>query len=293
MNAVLRRVAREGRAELARLSAGDGTEALAVRHSHPDWLVALWSAELGRPAAEALMAADNQPAERCVRVNRLRATVAQAQAALAADGIVARPPAAGGDGGSPATPDALLIEGGPIESSAAFAQGLVTPQSRASQLAAIVAAAPLVDEGRGARRRPLRGARRQGLAARGAPAGRAHRRRSTTTPAGRPRCGRTSTRLGADERVAVIERDVLDLGADRSLRGAYQAVLLDDAPCSGLGTLASRADLRWRRRPVDVARLAALQARLLAGAAALVRAGRQPDLLRLHADACRDASKAN
>ena len=70
----------------------------------------------------------------------------------------------------------------------------------------------------------------------------------------------------------MVERDVLDLGADRRLRGAYQAVLLD-APCSGLGTLASRADLRWRRRPVDVARLAALQGRLLVGAAALVAPG--------------------
>ena len=47
MNAVLRRVAADGRAELARLSAADTTEALALRYSHPDWLVALWVHELG------------------------------------------------------------------------------------------------------------------------------------------------------------------------------------------------------------------------------------------------------
>ena len=265
VNAVLRRVAGEGRAELARLSAGESTEALAVRESHPDWLVALWSVELGRTAAEALMAADNRPAERCVRVNRLRATVAKAQAALAADGVIARPAAADDP---PATPDALLIEGGALESSTAFADGLVTPQSRASQLVALVAAGPL-DAGSAGRVADLCAA----------PGGKASQL-AALLPEARidavdddPRRAAALranlSRLGAAERVAVVERDVLELGADQALQGAYEAVLLD-APCSGLGTLASRADLRWRRRPVDVARLAALQERLLAGAAALV-----------------------
>ena len=49
--------------------------------------------------------------------------------------------------------------------------------------------------------------------------------------------------------------------------------MLLDAPCSGLGTLSSRADLRWRRHAADVPRLAALQARLLARAAATVKPG--------------------
>ncbi len=38
----------------------------------------------------------------------------------------------------------------------------------------------------------------------------------------------------------------------------FDRVLLD-APCSGLGVLSKRADLRWRRRPADVAAAAALQ----------------------------------
>jgi len=267
VNAVLRRVAGEGRAELARLSSGDSTEALAVRESHPDWLVALWSAELGRDAAEALMAADNLPAERCVRVNRLRATVAEARAALAADGIDARPAP-----GDPAmAPDALLIEGGPLESSAAFADGLITPQSRASQLAALIAAAP-VDAASAVRVADLCAA----------PGGKASQLAALLPAAcidavdDDPRraaaLGANLARLGAAERVAVVQRDVLELGADPTLQGIYEAVLLD-APCSGLGTLASRPDLRWRRRPVDVARLAALQGRLLAAAAALVAPG--------------------
>src|SRR5436309_2147350 len=37
----------------------------------------------------------------------------------------------------------------------------------------------------------------------------------------------------------------------------FDAVLVD-APCTGLGTLARHPELRWRRRPEDAARLAAL-----------------------------------
>src|SRR5690606_41532096 len=48
---------------------------------------------------------------------------------------------------------------------------------------------------------------------------------------------------------------------------------LVDAPCTGLGTLARRPDLRWRKRPEDVAQLAALQREILAGVAPVVRPG--------------------
>lgn len=43
-------------------------------------------------------------------------------------------------------------------------------------------------------------------------------------------------------------------------RRLFDRVLLD-VPCSGLGVLSKRADLRWRRRPADVAAAAALQVR--------------------------------
>ncbi|KAI3431816.1 hypothetical protein D9Q98_010569 [Chlorella vulgaris] len=52
----------------------------------------------------------------------------------------------------------------------------------------------------------------------------------------------------------------------------YDRVLLD-APCSGTGVLAKRADMRWRRTPAMVAELAALQSELLNAAAVLVAPG--------------------
>ncbi|HJW74388.1 MAG TPA: hypothetical protein VJ787_01785, partial [Thermoleophilia bacterium] len=72
------------------------------------------------------------------------------------------------------------------------------------------------------------------------------------------------------EEVRVVVADVLDLSPE--FDGRFSAVLLDP-PCTGLGTLASRPDLRWRHRPGDVKRLADLQHRLLERAAGLVEPG--------------------
>jgi 16S rRNA (cytosine967-C5)-methyltransferase len=70
-------------------------------------------------------------------------------------------------------------------------------------------------------------------------------------------------RLGA-RNVRVVHADALDLPDDL---GAFDRILVD-APCSGLGVLASRPDLRWRARP-----LPELQLELLRAAVPLVRPG--------------------
>jgi 16S rRNA (cytosine967-C5)-methyltransferase len=53
---------------------------------------------------------------------------------------------------------------------------------------------------------------------------------------------------------------------------AFDRVLVDP-PCSGLGTLQSRPDLRWRVGPESIAELAELQRRILAAGAAATRPG--------------------
>jgi len=70
-------------------------------------------------------------------------------------------------------------------------------------------------------------------------------------------------RLGATN-VRVVNADALALPAE--LRGFDRALV--DAPCSGLGVLASRPDLRWRAQP-----LPELQRALLAAAAERVKPG--------------------
>jgi 16S rRNA (cytosine967-C5)-methyltransferase len=58
----------------------------------------------------------------------------------------------------------------------------------------------------------------------------------------------------------------------RRLAGKIDRVLVD-APCSGLGTLRRNPDLKWRQSPASVTELNEKQARILAGAAELLKPG--------------------
>ncbi|EGY25187.1 sun protein, partial [Desulfovibrio sp. A2] len=49
--------------------------------------------------------------------------------------------------------------------------------------------------------------------------------------------------------------------------------ILIDAPCSGLGTVSRRPDIKLRRAPADLGALAALQARILDAAAGALPSG--------------------
>jgi len=135
----------------------------------------------------------------------------------------------------------------------AVAEGRIWPQSRASQLAGlVVGSAP--------------GERVLDLCA--APGGKATMLAGEVTAVekhpGRAReLEENATRLGATN-VSVVCADALELPAE--LRDYDRALV--DAPCSGLGVLAARPDLRWRGKP-----LPELQRDLLRVAAERVRPG--------------------
>ncbi len=50
-------------------------------------------------------------------------------------------------------------------------------------------------------------------------------------------------------------------------------LVLADVPCTGLGVIRRRLDLRWRIREADIQRMAGLQSRILENAAGLVKPG--------------------
>jgi 16S rRNA (cytosine967-C5)-methyltransferase len=259
VNAVLRRLAADGRARLAGLAEGDDARSWAAGLSYPLWLVKRLRTDLGDEAALRLLEAGNAAPERCLRANRLRGGLPAARLAMAAEGFKTQ----GVDG----LPDALLYQGPPLERSGVFRDGLVTPQSRGSQIAATIAAGGVAGPGGSVLDLcAAPGAKTSQLAALlpGAAV--------TAVEVDEARVGELRAnlaRLGAGG-VSVVHSDALDLSPD--FDGAFDSVLLD-APCSGLGTLASRADLRWRRQAADVPRLARLQTRLLARATATVKPG--------------------
>jgi 16S rRNA (cytosine967-C5)-methyltransferase len=229
-NAVLRRVSEGLPALLDALPEGTPAEA-ALRHSYPDWVAETWWRELGPEDALALMRAQNEPPDLVVRRNRRR------------EGHVAGEPDAD-------LPDALHVA---RVNERALASGLVWPQSLGSQLAGAVV---------GSRE----GERTLDLCA--APGGKATQLAGEVVAVelnpGRARELRENVeRLGASN-VHVLESDALALPDE--VAGFDRALV--DAPCSGLGVLGPRPDLRWRAEP-----LPELQLALLREAARRVRPG--------------------
>ncbi|MBM3146311.1 MAG: 16S rRNA (cytosine(967)-C(5))-methyltransferase RsmB [Actinobacteria bacterium] len=267
VNAVLRRASDEVGALFERAAGAAGTEGLSVRSSYPPWLIDTLVAEWGDDVAQALLAQGNEVPERCLRVNTLLASAPEATAALRQDGItVAAPPAPSSPAGRCAWPQALVYEGPALERSRAFRKGWVTPQSRAAQLVSVAAAGGVPAGAAVADLCAAPGAKTTHLAALLSP------RRLLAVDADPQRAGQLRATL---ERMRVGGAEVVVGDSTRlpdHLDGSFDVVLVD-APCSGLGTLAARPDLRWRRRPGDAERLAESQQALLSRAVRLARPG--------------------
>ena len=203
-----------------------------LKHSYPDWIAEVWERDLGRVAAFELMRAQNEAPETVVRLVR------------------GDPPGEATD-----VPGAFRVE---RVDEQALAEGRVWPQSRGSQLAGLAVGS-----------RP--GERTLDLCA--APGGKATQLEGEVVAVekneGRAReLEENVRRLGAAN-VRVVHADALDLPAelgDLELGGFDRALV--DAPCSGLGVLNGRPDLRWHAEP-----LPELQLALLRAAAARVRPG--------------------
>jgi 16S rRNA (cytosine967-C5)-methyltransferase len=241
VNAVLRRVQREG----VQLPDDATLRGAAIRHSHPEWLVAMWTQALGADRARALLAANNQPAELALRVNPL--------VEFDLSGIEGRHEG-----------DTIVVDG-PFDALAhpGYAAGAFTPQSRASQLVA-----PIVGPRPGERVLDLcaaPGGKTTHLAA--LMEGRGEIVAVERHP-GRARALRASAARMRADNVRVVTADAK---AFRDADG-FDRVLLDP-PCSGLGTLRSHPDLRWRVTPQAIRKLAAEQDALLAAARRLLRPG--------------------
>ncbi len=253
VNAVLRRAVREGPALLAQLS--DATpEQAAVLHSHPEWIAQLWWEQLGASDARALMSYDNEPGEVALRVNTLLTDAITLAGEL--------PVATHAD---PGLPEALVLEG-PFDAhnSPAWRAGAFLAQSRAAMRVARV-----LD--------PQPGERVLDLCA--APGGKSTHLAALMGGQGElVAVERNARRAGALTRTAQrlhasnVRVEVVDAAEERPEGAVFDRVLVDP-PCSGLGTLQARADLRWRVTPKDVHEMTLTQAAILAAGAAALRPG--------------------
>ena len=242
LNACLRRFLRERAALVAQTEADP-----VARWNHPAW----WIARLQQEAPQhwqAILEANNRQPPMTLRVNGRQGSVEDYLLTLQAAGIAAR---RNGDWG------VTLAQALPVGQIPGFAQGRVSVQDAAAQLAA-----PLLLQGWEGRR----GLRI--LDACAAPGGKtAHLleladAEVTALDIDPLRCRRiedTLQRLGLQARVLAADAGRPDSWWDGR---PFDAILLD-APCTASGIVRRHPDVRWLRRESDIAALAAQQARLL------------------------------
>lgn len=262
-NGVLRTLQRQ-RSAIPLPSAADDPEGyLAVVHSHPRFLVRRYLQQFSFAEAETLCIANNRVPDLTVRVNRLRSEPAVAAAGLAQAGVTTVP--------GRWLPEALRLAGTAGQTPAGlpgFQAGDFTFQDEASMLVARVVDPQPGDYVLDACSAP--GTKAGHLAELMGDRGRVaaadiDARRLARVAAGSRRLGLNSVtthRLDARDGTALAA--LVDGGFDR---------VLVDAPCSGLGTLARRPDLRWQKDEADIKALASLQTAILAGAATAVKPG--------------------
>jgi len=240
VNAVLRGALRDAAALKARIAADPQ-----ARYQHPQWWIDLLRSA-DSASYEDVLAAGNSHPPMTLRVNRRKVGVAEYEARLAAEGIVARRLAG----------DALLLERAlPAERVPGFAAGEVSVQDAAAQ--------------RAARCLELADGQRV-LDACAAPGGKSAHILETAAveltaidadPARASRVGRNLERLGLAARsIAAADCRLPEQWWD----GVPFDRVLADVPCSASGVARRHPDIKWLRRSQDVPAFAARQAEILA-----------------------------
>jgi 16S rRNA (cytosine967-C5)-methyltransferase len=254
VNAVLRRATREGPGVLLATLSDETPAQAAVMHSHPEWIARLWWEALGAEQACALMACNNEPGEVALRANTL-----VTDAATLAERLPVRTHF------DPSLPEAVVLDE-PFDAhgSELWQQGAFLAQARAAMLVA-----RMLD--------PLAGERVLDLCA--APGGKSThlaalmdgRGEVVAVERNRRRAGalgHTARRLHATN----VRVELADAELARAEGPVFDRVLVDP-PCSGLGTLQARADLRWRVTPDAITEMTHTQATILAAGADALRPG--------------------
>jgi 16S rRNA (cytosine967-C5)-methyltransferase len=249
VNAVLRRTDRE-RDELSVPVSSEAAEALAVRYSHPRWLIARWIERWGEQDTERLLALNNAEAPIVIRPYGI--VREQLEAMLEEAGVhVAE---------APYVSDSIAISGGiTFTELGAFKKGLFFVQDPAATLvteyAAIAASSTVAD-----------------LCA--APGGKALELSKTagTVIASDKSLGRLQRLLANERRLETTNLFPLVADARSPAISPVDAVLID-GPCTGTGTFRRHPDARWRLKVSDLAVMSALQKTILRAAAKVVKPG--------------------
>lgn len=229
----------------------------ADRYSHPEELITLLKAALPKGTLESVLIADNQAPQTVVQVNTLKITREGLLARLAAEGVAATPHGW--------MPDCLILGGtGSIEKLPSFQQGLFYVQDPASKLSVQCAG---LQEGF------------RVLDCCAAPGG-----KSFAAAIAMHGTGKITSCDVHPHKVGLIENGADRLGLENITArlqdasvfvpewGGQMDAVLVDAPCSGLGIIRKKPDIRYRDLK-ETELLPALQKSILWNQARYVKKG--------------------
>ena len=256
VNGVLRSAVREP--HKSDFLTGDDIESLALRTFHPTWLVKLFIEEFGLDATKQLLAFDNTDPPLCLRVNRLKTTREKILDALNKIGMQAE--------ASTFAPEGIICSGhGALDKFQPLRAGFCQVQDESSMTAARLlnpAAGEFV------------------IDACAAPGGKTTHLAELMDNRGRiiaadiyetklEHVKLNAERLG----IKIIEPLLIDARKLGDKFPAQADKVLVDAPCSGLGVLRRKADLRWKKTPDELKELPALQGEILSSVAKTLKRG--------------------
>ncbi len=254
VNAVLRRLPETLGSRMAAEARGSG--GLALRYSHPEWLVSRWIGAFGWDRARELLRWNQEPAPWYLRVfGELSDDEAGILEASRWAGFYRVP------GGGREIAERLMEAGRGYSQDPSTRLGPELLAPKAGESVVDLCAAP--------------GGKSLWLAEVAGKGDAGGTLVSLDLPGGRlERLKENLSRYPRSRETRVVGMDLLEASSnaleERGLPGAYDAVLLD-APCSNTGVFRRRVDARWLLEPPKIAELAALQLRLLRVAAGLVR----------------------
>ena len=257
VNAVLRKLAETN--PLENIESDDRVEYLTVKYSHPRWLVEKWLSEFSSlEEVEKLLQSNNQSPPLSLRVNTLKISLEELEKLLEKRGLSFKR--------GRFSLDCLYIENwrGNLEKLEEFKKGYFYLQDEASMVVSEVLS-------------PQPGERILDVCA--APGGKTTHLAQLMKDEGEivavdvnhsrlKLVLENASRLGIKS-IVTVERDARELDFPQ---GSFDAILVD-APCSGLGVLRRKPDIRWWKSKEDIPRMAQLQMDILNKAGIFLKKG--------------------
>lgn len=247
------------RLQEAQTNARSFPERMEILHSVPKWLVASLCDTFGNERTERILISFNTPSPLSLRVNTLRTSTEDVLAELSTTMEATLSPVSNFG--------IRLPRGVDVEQLKLYVDGHVSVQDEGAMLIApLLAAKPgetILDMCAAPGTKTTHIAELQGDAGE-ILACDIHVHKMKLIRQSRDRLGLTSITTRLSDARMLLESE--------ELHGAFDAILLD-APCSGIGVMRHRPDIRYRRKPNDIQELARLQKELLSVAVKLVKPG--------------------